>query len=419
MSDTLERRLRESMERGAGGMAVEPRAPERVLRRARRRQTGTVLVATAVAVVVAIGSFAAAKLYWPSSRSPAGGLTSSTVGGVTISYPADWQFESGRGADVPLTGADQLPIFALSSEPTAAPILSGAGIDKCSPTGVIFGVLESYGVSPPGPGPAPTDWPAELQRDPSQEHDGCGQFWWATWTVQDRSFGGYLRVGKEATAADRAAGFQAFASMEFGPDPNPPSIPPTAVSVSGGAWVSKSGPGGGLEGTTLATGTANGEKWRLVAGQDHGDIALEVQYPGGAAGIGGFSLPGGPAMEFTSTDTSSSTKAAPDGEVVVFGVAATEVVRIETSETGARAQIIPLPDGLNATFNAFVLVTNTKQGDDLVAYDAQDNELDRQSVGPVAPIAPPNSQGCTITPAESNQAGSATCGAAAASTPAG
>jgi hypothetical protein len=383
MSDTLERRLRESMERGAGGMAVEPRAPERVLRRARRRQTGTILLATAVAVVVAVGSFAAAKLYWPSSGSPAGGLTSSTVGGVTIFYPADWQFESGRESDLTAAGWDQLPIFALSREPTAVPVLSGIGSKICTPTSVVFGVLETYGASSSGSGPAPTDWPAELQRHPSQERDGCGQFWSATWTVQDRSFGGYLRVGTEATAADRAAGFQAFASMEFGPDPSPPSIPPTAGSVSGGAWVSQSGPGGGgLEGTTLARGdktlgTVNGEPWRLVAGQDHGDIALEVQYQGGASGIGGFSLADRAAMEFTSTEA-VPVRGASVGEVVVFGAASTDVARIEVSGTGDRARIIAMPDELNASFNAFVLVTTTDQGNEIVAYDAQGNEVDRQ-----------------------------------------
>jgi hypothetical protein len=393
MSDTLEKRLRESMERGAGGMSVEPRAPERVLRRARRRQTGTILVATAVAVVVAIGSFAAVKLYWPSAGGPAteGDVTSSTVGGVTITYPADWQFESGRDPELALAGADQLPIFALDNEPPAVPIFSGQGNQLCTGTSVILGVLEQHGISPSSG--APPEWPVDLRREQAKEADGCGEFWSAEWGIEGRSFVGFLRMGAAAPQADRVAAFDAFGGMTFGPDPSPPSIPPTAGSVSGGAWVSQSGPGGGsLDGPTLATGTANGERWRLVAGQDHGDIALEVQYAGGASGIGGFTLPEQGAIELTSADMAPTKQGVQDGELVVFGAASKDVARIEESGTGTRAQIVAMPSSLGATFNAFVLVTSANQPHEIVAYDAHGNELDRQGVeggsaGPGAPTA--------------------------------
>src|SRR5438552_2538069 len=127
MSDTLERRLRETLERRAMDVGTPPAAPPLVLKRAHRRQARTVMVATVTVAALAIGSFAGIRaLTGTRGRSVpvnGGSTKTATVRGVTITYLANWYLERFDQATGSSAVASSAPLFALANFTPSVPFV--------------------------------------------------------------------------------------------------------------------------------------------------------------------------------------------------------------------------------------------------------------------------------------------------------
>jgi hypothetical protein len=358
MTDTLERRLRESLERHGGDIRPAPVAPAGLRRRVRRRQVGGVLAGVLALSVAAAGVVAGLQLVGPNDRGTPGGseqLRSETVRGVTVSYPSAWYIEAADEGDETGPGR-QAPVFALSNIEPKASLLSGDGHVHCTPTTVLVGVVED-GYQ----GPKPVDagypaWPVSMARDAAVPGDGCGEWWSARWSVATRTFQGTVRLGTESIAADRRAAFAAFSSLSFDAEPSATPASPEAASLQ------------------IGTGTSAGIYWSLTATPGDGGVTLELSFEGGSLSGAGFDA--SPSVQLLAHRFGPAD--ALRGETVVFGVVppGTQTVRLagSTGDIIDAGTIVSLAD-LGVPFDAFFLPSSSPEGA-VEVIDASESRLE-------------------------------------------
>jgi hypothetical protein len=338
----LERDLREVLHEDARQVATPASAPEGLRRSARRRQAVFVgLMGLAGAAVIA-GIVAGATTLLPLQRGPEpavpGTTTTSTLNGVTITYPQGWHLIDPDTAGLngsPQMSESPLPRIVLALAPTEAPETFGcpgrANGDEAAP---FLMTLQEEPIALHGA--AATPWPVTLEPlnvDASESACYPGwEFLRARWTASGRTFEARLGLAPEASGEERDALFTAFASMTFEPSGSP------AASV------------------VLTHGTAGGEDWQLVASRAKGGLSLEIAGETSGAGTAALDAPSMNLQLSTILFGSGS-----DAELVIFGAVPEGVVRVEASaEDGSTVptDVLDVPNEIDPHLDAFVLVVD-------------------------------------------------------------
>jgi hypothetical protein len=357
MSDTLERRLRESMERRSGDVDTPALVPPHVLKRARRRQAAVAALAgLMVAVVVTASVIGARALVLSQGRgNQLGGETTSTrtVRGVSVTFPREWHFEN----TAPKTRGASL--FIVANYSPRVSFLALPDRDVCTPTAALLAVQEQYQVDP---GSRPTRlWPTALK--PTQPTlRGCGGTETASWAAAGRSFHATALFGQDVAARDRVLLHEIFASMHFGPAP---SVAPSAPIPS-------------PSGTLIAQGTDAGTHWVVTARKDRGGgVSLEVELPGQGIGIG---VPRGPGGRVPVLSSQSAPLGSGAGrKLLVFGFVSHRVSSVHIEPTHQIGAVYPLSG--ERRLQAFVVVTTPKAHASVVAENEGGKILARNPLG--------------------------------------
>jgi len=366
----LERDLREVFNDDALRVPTPATAPEGLRRSARRRQAvfGGAVALAGLAVVV--GIVAGATTLLSSSQSgpePAavGPTTTGTMNGITITYPEAWALIDPDKAALngsPTMGESPLPRIVLALAPTEKP--ETFGCPALAQSGQSAPFLMTVQEEPVNLADVTRSWPVELRPmslDTSEAR--CYRDWTflrATWTASGREFEARVGFSPDATSDERDALFAAFASMTFEPSGAP------AASV------------------VLAQGTAGGEDWTLSASRAKGGLSIELSGESTGSGLGSL----GDASAFTEIEASDLVLGAgPQAQRVIFGVVPEGVVRVEASTGGGStvsADVLDVPDDLDPTLNAFVLVLDDPSGPvQLNGFDASGQVVATGSVGRV------------------------------------
>ena len=239
----LERDLRELLDSKAGEATISDEPTRAVVRRARRRQLGTVITATLAAALVVAGSLVAMRSLLradPANQRPAtppvlpdapDGFRSAALPYASIAYPEDWY----------LLDTSPLEFYGAARPYTvpSGPVLQLANFDPDlphSPRCMVDpdalpdqGVLLTVGVMTPeeaaisnGPsGP----WPVDLSPMPSNQDPVCTggpRPMIATWTAPSGLiYWANAARGADASRADVQAMEQAYRSLAFPPTDQP------------------------------------------------------------------------------------------------------------------------------------------------------------------------------------------------------
>jgi hypothetical protein len=111
---------------------------------------------------------------------------------------------------------------------------------------------------------------------------------------------------------------------------------------------------GSPEAVVLATGTAGGEDWQLIAQRAKDGMFLGLEWSSGGAGMGGMSDVPDP-LQYTARFLGSGS----DRELVVYGTATSAIARVEyvPSDGGPAisAEVIDVPDAIGRSLDAFVV----------------------------------------------------------------
>ena len=339
MTTGMERELRELFRDKAGEAPVSTigssgGAPQRVLRRGRRRQVGTVLGSTFVAIVLAVGSFAGLRSLLRSDRDPfqSGQYEvferTATIEAFTVTSPSDWYLvnqwplsmliavegsggsssacvavpgdeveecnDTGGGTSSPIPVPHGLPMIQLSN------VDLGLATNACADglpadAAALYVAVDAYppvgGNSPPIP-----EFPPGAGMPP--EGDGpCGPGRYAQFKVNGEPLFAWIGTGSDVSAEDRETVETAYETMSAIPDWEhaPPNSTTPAYVIAGGS-----------EGT-------NGD-WRLELRPDAGAVEL--------------SLEDGPAPTGLLTDGSTALLTW-TGTDPIFGVVTKEATGIE------------------------------------------------------------------------------------------
>jgi hypothetical protein len=317
------------MERQAAGLPVPASAPPGVVRRARRRQVLVGAIGGVAAVVVVVASFLGARELWVGTGQSVGGsrTETSTVNGVTISYPGGWHFEN----TLEQSGGDSPVLFILGNYAPSASFLSIPDDRVCRPTAAVLAVQETVTKG----AALPPSWPVDLKPNPASPAKGCGSARTARWMAHGRLFQAYALFGREASARDRAALGDAFSSMEFGAATEHPH-------------------GGGLHtgGTVIARGTTAGEPWTVSVEGSGRDLTVSAETDGQGLGMGLAPSPRGRRASLWAAVMRLGT--GPGVPRLVFGLASARVssVFLEPPNGGA-AKLYPIPG--NTRVQVFVI----------------------------------------------------------------
>ena len=357
----LERDLQAVLQDDARRVPTPTSAPEGLRRSVRRRQAvfGSLVGLSALAVIAAV--VAGASMLLPlKSAQPAGEgrMTTGTLNGITIIYPAGWSLidpdEAGLNGPDPST----LPRIVLALSPQAEGDTFGCpGMAEGEQPTFLMTVQEEP-LAPSGTGSA---WPPVLQPlNVGAAESGCYPDWEflrAGWTIADRTFEARVGLAPDASDDDRDALFAAFASMEFEP------LPQGTTSV------------------VLTTGTAGGEAWQLIASREGGGLGLSVQGETSGAGIVGYDVDAG----FQATDQLFGS--GDHAERLVFGAVSERVVRIEAVEASTAdgsfvsADVLDVPNEIDPDLNAFAFVVPPGGAFDIRGFDASGDVVFSGSVG--------------------------------------
>jgi hypothetical protein len=181
-------------------------------------------------------------------------------------------------------------------------------------------------------------WPVELVPlvEPGQGEvgpSGCLPGWTflrASWTASGRGFEARVGFGPDVSGQERDALRSAFASMRFAQAEGPP------------------------EAVVLATGTAGGEDWQLIAQRAKDGMFLGLEWSSGGAGMGGMSDVPDPLQS-----TARLLGSGPDRELVVYGTTTSPIGRVEYVPSGGgpavSTDVIEVPDEIGGQLDAFVL----------------------------------------------------------------
>jgi hypothetical protein len=255
--------LLEMFRRREGDIGAPASPPTQLVARTRRREWLSAGIGIAVAVIVGAVSIAGLRsLGAPDGPQPGdvGPTTTTTVSGITITYPERWFAEDpvALGIEPPLDGHRTLPTLVLTltrDDPHNQGVLGCPTMADVSPGQLLMTVQEiPLAVS----GEASAAWPVPLRTWAGFGGDaGCYPGWSgmrSAWTAAGRSFEARLGFSPAATDEDRAALLDAFASMSFAPG-----------SVAEG------------ESVTLGSGSAAGDTWTLIATRDASGVAWTLQ----------------------------------------------------------------------------------------------------------------------------------------------
>lgn len=390
--------LQEMFRRRESDVTVQAPPPEAVVRRARRRQVGTVVIAATVTVALVAVPLAGLRLLrsgtddrlTPGKTSAVllppttEGLHSAALPYASIAYPDGWFLTDtspltwkGPAQPAPIVSGPVLQLSNFDPDLHSSPRCT-FDADLIPNDGVLLTVSIQAFQDPAFP--APTDpWPVELGPYPPNTDPQCDQgvdltvgwvapsgvFYWANATF-----------GSDSSQDDRAAMKAAFASMLF-----PPSDEP---------WMSTfaADQGQGSPRLILDTAVFQGVPLSLVAYLDHYKAPwIGVSAPtgsifgGGAIGVGTGSGTPEP-VEVTSTGSPTGT--------LVYGDAALDVARAEFNTQEGQtvpATLVKIPStvdvGRNAVWGFIDGPTTFVQG---VGYDTAGTLLGN----PTLTTAPPD-----------------------------
>lgn len=384
--------VREMFRRRESDVKLKAPPSGSTVRRARRREVGTVLVATVVVLALAAVPLAGSRLLsggtnrrqTPGDSGPvvlpeaSDGLRSAALPYASIAYPDGWF----------LTDTSPLTWYGIKQPDSilSGPVLQLSNFDPdlhSSPRCTFDadpipddGVLLSVGVQAPEDTSidAPTaPWPVELAPYPPNTDPQCAQgvdltvgwvapsgaYYWASSTF-----------GKDSSEVDRAALRAAFASMIFPPNGEP--------------WMSTfaADQGQGSPRLILDATVFDDVPVSLVAYLDHYKaLVIGVSAPNGSflGGIGIYPGTGsGPPQPVESSMSST-----PSGAVVV-GDVALDVLRVEINTQEGKtfpATVIQLPSTMGADRSAaWGFVTGPTAYAQMVGYDADGNLLGNTTV---------------------------------------
>jgi hypothetical protein len=335
----LEHDLREVLDEDARRVPTPASAPEGLRRSARRRQAlfGGAVALAGLAVVAGIVVGASTLLSMESGPEPAALAppTTGTLNGITITYPQSWHLIDPDTAGLngsPTIGEFPLPRIILALAPTDPGATFGCpGMAGGAATLVMTVQEEPLALD----GASSQPWPVELTAmtvDASES--ACYPNWdfhRAGWTAAGRTFEARIGFSPDASSAQRDALLAAFASMTFEPSKE------EATSV------------------VLATGTAGGEDWQLIASRQTDGLSLSLQARTFGTGAGGYD-PTSDKLTLTSHVFGEGTEA----ERVVFAAVPSDVVSIvgATRVSTEYPEILDVPDMVDPELNAFVLVVD-------------------------------------------------------------
>jgi uncharacterized membrane protein YgcG len=371
----LEQQLRVLLGEKAAS-AGAPMPDTRLLRRARRRQ-----VATALIGVVAVSAIVGASIVTISALDPGDSATpteptqliDTNVYGITITHPEGWYVVDPVEAGIEPASSDlpHLVLFVSDTSPLGAGTLGCPGLADGTADGFVL-TLQQQPLALAGE--AAREWPVELvPMELETSESSCYPGWAfrrASWTTGGRTIEARVGMGPEIAEADRLALEDAFSSLR---------IAPTEI---------------GPEAFVIATGTAGGEPWELIATLDGRQLGLTLSSSGGSSGMGGFTRdPEG--FEFSSESFGEGGAR----QVVVFGVAPDPTMRVEVvSAVGAArsGRVVDVPDPMAGPLNAFVVVYHPDRVDPaatLNAYDADGRLVATAAIAPspgegTVPVAP-------------------------------
>lgn len=365
MSD-LEQDIRELLDEEVRS-APPPHEATDTVRRTRRRQ-GAVIAAGALAAVALV----AASLVGLRAIDRADRATfvdqptvTTSLEGITISHPEGWHVvdpdEAGLNGPEPMP---DLPKLVLALSPIGRGELLGCpGMVEGSAAPTFLLTIQEQPLALTGDAMRP--WPVELEPlELNAAESGCYPGWEflrAGWTAADRTFEARVGFAPDVGDADRNALLDAFASMRFEP------VVDGATSV------------------VLAAGTAGGEDWELIAGQafvatsGESSLVLSLEAESTSSGLG---------FDPSSDEIQVSSHAFGDygeREIVVFGalpVGTTSIEAFPPDGTPAiLAEVLDVPDEIDARLNAFVFVAPEDLPVELNAYDADGNVVLRGTTG--------------------------------------
>lgn len=354
----LERELRELLDERSRESRVGMRPAPKVLRRARRRQVWTVLGTVATVVAVVGGSIAGVSALVGEEREPivtTPGSTqtrTSTVYGVTITYPEDWYLvQLSERIDETRKALFQITNFDPGEVDWFCPTPAGSFPDD----GVIL-YLEEVGGFEDTVGYL--DWPVDLAPLPDGDGTGCTPTGSRSiWTEGGRVFQAFLHGNGDAYAR---LSLDVFGSMRFGED--------------GGDHV------GGLEPRYVL---ASVDAWNLTVNTSSTGPEIGFSHGTDGSSLGAAPLPEGRHL-------TSLTEQPTGDRLYVWGLASASVdhlVFTPASGPGA-AEVVDIPPSFDAPYRAFVAWGPPAQEWTLTAFDASGDELERHD-GAEAIARPP------------------------------
>jgi hypothetical protein len=408
----LEHDLRELFDRKASSVGgVEPRLPEGVRRRSRRRQLGTALVSAASVIALVVGSVGILRAIDPGSdrgsmpvEDPWAGYDvferTATIGNFTITSPSDWylvnQWWIGAGTITSFAGGTETceidvegteDCETVVSRPSSVPVPEGLpllqlsnidlglGMPRCGDRltdeeAVLYVALDD----PMASRETHPAWPSTLEERTSGP---CGPGLYSSFSVGATSFIAWVGFGAEASSEDRAELLAAFDRMEVSDGAlRPPQTVGPAYVIAGGE--NAAGP------------------WRLELQPSRGDgpnadVELHLQ---GSEGEGpsadSFTVPKIP-IEAVGGDP-------------MFGAVTKEAsgveLRLEAGTPPIPATIVPLPPSMPFEFDLFFASNDADVQADAVAIGPAGEQLGRSEV-PLASESPaPDGRQATRTVAE-------------------
>jgi hypothetical protein len=385
MSD-LDQELRELLETKARDGVVPPKPEPRVLKRARRRQVGTVvaaLVGTAVIVVASVVGLQALMRTDPITPTPADvpilpdapeGFRAVALPLASVTYPHDW-FLVATGDDP----AEPGPILQLTNfDPGLAELRCVSGTDRIATDSVLLRVSTGTEMAYEETLPA-SEWPVELATppEPGPFPAACGdgiEKLFAKWTSPSGLvYTAHAILGSEVRAEDREAVLRTFDSLSVAAAPQTEELLGTVNLI--------------LDSTDTPVGPV--ALYAYIDDFEGGSAWIGIVGPAGS-GLAGASQVG---REVPSTDESVTMNLDLWGGVVWGEVAASVAGAELRTVEGATfpAKLIPMPASLGLDSQQIVWGVIEGQTDGRVTtllYDDQGNVLNSDfAAGPRVTIA--------------------------------
>ncbi|MGH2635836.1 MAG: hypothetical protein ACRDHU_06805 [Actinomycetota bacterium] len=411
----LEQELRDLLETRVGDARVDPAPPPGVLKRARRRQVGTVVTAVVATTAVLLGSIIGVQTLLEAEPSPPprpadvpvlpdapGGFSPAVLPYASISYPDGWflletsPLLAGAADEEALPTGPVLQLSNFDPDVLHAPRCT-VEPDNIPPTGVLLTVSV---VSPRDTELLPSDgaWPVELHQPAPNTEPVCerGRSEEASWTAPSGvQYWASAIYGPDADEAEIATMKRAYSTLVF-----PPSSAPQLPRMSAVQGL-------GTPRIVLGTTTFGGDVLTFVAYLELGRaLWVGVQSNGPWTGATAPYSGSEPAP-----DVSAGLAAVMPAGALLYGTISPDVARVEArTDSGdvAPVSVVPLPGSLGID-DRFVWATIAGGGDrsTIVGYDTNGEPIGNPSfpVGPSTVLASGEVDGVpwTLTLEDQNQ----------------